>query len=61
VIINYGALLTGAVLTLRSTDAHSTDGALLTASHLKQSVLLVGSQIKPGIEFQVIGPATENA
>ena len=28
---------------------------------LKQSVLLVGSRIKSGSEFQAIGPATENA
>ena len=29
--------------------------------HVKQSVLLVGSRIKSGREFQAIGPATENA
>jgi len=31
------------------------------SGRLKQSVLLAGSRIKSGSEFQAIGPATENA
>jgi len=48
VIINCGALQTGAVLTLRSTDARSTDGALLTASPLiRRTDWLVGVEYRP--------------
>jgi len=40
---------------------HYRANKYVLSRRLKQSVLLAGSQIKSGREFQAIGPATENA